>query len=77
MEDGEVIPPRFQKEVARVRIPGEERTLQREEARPGFGTPNLSQPPPTFTMRNYPVLGQPQMPKVFRPRGVQNMGFRH
>ena len=56
MEDGEVIPPRFQKEVARVRIPGEERTLQREEPRPGFGTPNLSQPPPTFTMRNYPVL---------------------
>ena len=71
-EDGEIIPPRNQREEGR-RSPARD---QREEGRwsqpreEGFGDINIRQLPPGYTMENYPCIAQPQRPTEIRPRIV-------
>ena len=57
LEDGEIIPPRSLREEGR-------RSQPREE---GFGQPDCTQLPPGYTMQNYPGMGLPERPNMFRP----------
>ena len=69
-EDGEVVPPR----TYRPGQGGQHRentggNWRAEPSREGFGIGNMRQPPPGYSMQNYPALRQPAgRPEMFRPR---------
>ena len=70
-EEGEIIPPWTSRPGQGGQ--GREGTGGGEHRRgqfivEGFGRQDLNQPPPGFTMRNYPVLEQTQRPNGLRPR---------